>query len=225
MSGVGTKRSSGRRSSSGVFGLAAGGDALGLRLGVLLDPAALGHRLGLRERAVLLAILVLDVEDLAVGGLDLGAEAELDLDLAGEAFLLDRDRVQVVLGGLAGVADAQARGFDRGEVRDLAAVLAALTRAPVRSRRAGCRTAPGASGRSRSRSASRSPRARGSSPRSRAACQASVATCWNCGPRRWRARARRRSWSGSWRCPRGRGRSARRPRGSRTMPAPGDSSP
>ncbi len=61
-----------------------------------------------------------------MGRVDLRGEAELDLDLAGEAFLLDRDRVQVVLRGLAGVVDAQARRSDRGrKVRDLPAVLAA----------------------------------------------------------------------------------------------------
>ena len=109
-----------------VFLLTAIGHRLQLGLRVLLDAAALGHRLGLRERGVLLAVLILDLEDLAVGGLDLGGETELDLDLPGEAFLLDRDRVQVVLAGLAGVADAQTGGLDRGlQVRDLAAVLAA----------------------------------------------------------------------------------------------------
>lgn len=60
-----------------------------------------------------------------MGGLDLCGEAELDLDLPGEAFFLDRDRVQVVLAGLAGVADAQARSFRDFQVRHLAAVLAA----------------------------------------------------------------------------------------------------
>jgi hypothetical protein len=46
-----------------------------------------------------------------VGGLDLRAEIELDLDDTAEALLLDRDRVQVVLAGLGGVADAQTGGL------------------------------------------------------------------------------------------------------------------
>jgi hypothetical protein len=62
---------------------------------------------------------------LAVGRLDLRGEAERDLDDLAEALLLDRDRVQVVLAGLGGVADAQAGGLDGGaQLGDLAAVLA-----------------------------------------------------------------------------------------------------
>ena len=60
-----------------------------------------------------------------MGGLDLRAEIELDLDDTAEALLLDRDRVQVVLGGLGGVADAQTGGLGgRAQLGDLSALIA-----------------------------------------------------------------------------------------------------
>jgi hypothetical protein len=97
-SGVGTPTIAGPGERlARVLLMAAGRQRRGLRVRVLLDAAALGHRLGLHERGAVFAGLVLDLEDAAVGGLDLRGEAELDLQDLGEAFLLDRDRVQVVL--------------------------------------------------------------------------------------------------------------------------------
>ncbi len=61
-----------------------------------------------------------------MGRLYLRGEVERDGDFFAKTFILDRDRVQVVLAGLSGVADAQAGRRDRGAViGDLAAVLAA----------------------------------------------------------------------------------------------------
>jgi hypothetical protein len=74
----------------------------------------------------LLPYLSLTWKMLALGGLDLGAQAQVSAPPAREPFLLDRDRVHVVLGGLAGVTDAQARRVHGGpQIRDLPAVLAA----------------------------------------------------------------------------------------------------
>jgi hypothetical protein len=99
---------------------------VGLGEHVVPDAVALGHGLGLDAHGAALLAVLLDLEDLAVGRLDLRGEVERDGDFFAEALILDRDRVQVVLAGLGGVADAQTGGRDRGaEVGDLAAVLAA----------------------------------------------------------------------------------------------------
>jgi hypothetical protein len=96
------------------------------------DAAALGHRLGLHEhRAALLAVL-LDLEDLAVGGLDLRGEVRADGDLRPKRS--SSTAIACRLFSLAWAAWRMRRpaAFDGGaQVGDLAAVLAAGREAGV----------------------------------------------------------------------------------------------